>query len=132
MPLHHVTAAAYDHLARWSKGGAPPPIADRLDFNPDGTKARNELGLALGGIRLSQVEVPIALNNGDNAGASFCVLFGTHIPFTDATLDELYPNHGRYVSAVTAVDNRNVRDGFIVRADAQENHLEAARSDIGK
>lgn len=101
-------------------------------FNPDGTKARDELGIALGGIRLSQVDVPIALNTGDNAGESFCVLFGTYIPFSDATLDELYPNHGSYVSAVTNVDNRNVRDGFIVRADAKENHTEAVHSDIGK
>jgi hypothetical protein len=132
VPLHHVTAAAYDHLARWAKGGAPPPIAEPLVFNPDNTKARNELGLALGGIRLSQVEVPIALNTGDNGGESFCILFGTHIPFSNATLDGLYKNHGRYVSAVTNVDNRNVRDGFIVRADANENHQEAVHSDVGK
>ena len=132
VPLHHVTAAAYDHLARWAKGGAPPPIAEPLVFNPDNTKARNELGLALGGIRLSQVDVPIALNTGDNGGESFCILFGTHIPFSNATLDELYKNHGRYVSAVTKVDNRNVRDGFIVRADANENHQEAVHSDVGK
>jgi hypothetical protein len=78
------------------------------------------------------LEVPTALNTGDNGGPSFCVLFGTHIPFSDATLDELYPTHGGYVSAVTRVDNRNVRDGFIVRADARENHLEATHSDIGK
>jgi Alpha/beta hydrolase domain len=132
VPLHHVTAAAYDHLARWAKGGAPPPIADPIVFNPDNTKARNELGLALGGIRLSQVDVPIALNTGDNGGESFCILFGTHIPFSNATLDELYKNHGRYVSAVTKVDNRNVRDGFIVGADARENHIEAVHSDVGK
>jgi hypothetical protein len=132
VPLHHVTAAAYDHLARWSQGGAPPPTADRLVFNPDGTKARNELGLAQGGIQLSQVEVPTALNTGDNGGPSFCILFGTHVPFSDATLDDLYRNHGQYVSAVTSVDNRNVRDGFIVRADARENHLEAVHAGIGK
>jgi hypothetical protein len=132
VPLHHVTAAAYDHLARWAKGGAPPPIAEPLVFNPDNTKARNELGLALGGIRLSQVDVPIALNTGDNGGESFCILFGTHIPFSNATLDGLYKNHGRYVSAVTNVDNRNVRVGFIVRADANENHQEAVHSDVGK
>jgi Alpha/beta hydrolase domain len=132
VPLHHVTAAAYDHLARWSKGGAPAPIADRLVFNPDGTKARNELGIALGGIRLSQAEAPIALNTGDNGGESFCVLFGTHVPFSDVTLAGLYRNHGKYVSAVTDVDNRNVSDGFIVRADARENHQEAVHSNIGK
>jgi hypothetical protein len=33
---------------------------------------------------------------------------------------------------VTSVDNRNVSDGYIVRADARENHLEATQSGIGK
>jgi Alpha/beta hydrolase domain/Lipase C-terminal domain/Lipase (class 2) len=132
VPLHHVTAAAYDHLARWADGGPAPPTAEPLVFNPDGTKARNELGLALGGIRLSQVDVPIALNTGDNAGESFCILFGTHIPFDEATLDRLYPSHRGYVSAVDEVDHRNVRDGYIVRADARQNHRDAEDSDIGR
>jgi len=77
------------------------------------------------------VSVPIALNTGDNTGASFCVLFGTHVPFDDATLDELYSNHGRYVAAVGAADRANVRAGYIVMADAAANHQEAAHSDIG-
>ena len=93
---------------------------------------RNELGLAQGGIQLSQVSVPIARNTGDNTGASFCVLFGTHVPFDDATLDALYRNHGRYVSAVRAADHDNVRAGYIVTADARANAQEAVHSDIGK
>jgi hypothetical protein len=132
VPLHHVTAAAYDHLARWATGGAPPPSAQPLLFNPDNTKVRDGLGIAKGGIRLSQADVPIALNTGDNGGESFCVLFGTHVPFGDAVLDDLYQNHGSYVSAVTRVDQRNVRDGYIVQADANENQQEAAHADIGK
>lgn len=133
VPLHHVVAAAYDHLTRWVEKGKPPPIADPIEFEADGaTIARDELGLARGGIRLSQVEAPIALNTGDNSGASFCFLFGTHIPFDDETLAALYPSHGRYIAAVGRADHDAVRGGYITRADARQNLADAIRSDIGR
>lgn len=132
VPLSHVVAAASDHLTRWVEDGTPPPTAEPLQFNPDGTKARDRHGLALGGIRLSQVAVPTALNTGDNAGPSFCTLFGTHVPFDEATLDALYPHHGRYVAAVARADRRNVRAGFIVPADARQNLADARESGIGR
>jgi Alpha/beta hydrolase domain len=123
--------AAYEHLARWVDGGAPPPHAPYLEF--DGTtKVRNELGLAQGGIQLSQVAVPTALNTGSNSGPSFCFLFGTHVPFSEEQLAALYRNHGAYVSAVTQTDSANVRAGYLLRADAQENLQEAAHSSVGQ
>lgn len=132
VPMHHVTGAAYDHLVDWVERGTPPPTAQPLELNADGTKVRDELGLAQGGIQLSQVEVPTALNTGDNAGETFCVLFGTHRPFDDALLDELYPSHGRYVAQVARADRANLRAGYIVRADALGNVVDAARSDVGR
>jgi hypothetical protein len=132
VPLGHVVSAAYDHLASWADGGPVPPSAPYLAFAPDGSKVRDELGLAEGGIQLSQVSVPIARNTGDNTGGSFCVLFGSYVPFDDATLDALYRNHGRYVSAVRAADHDNVRAGYIVTADARANAQEAVHSAIGK
>jgi Alpha/beta hydrolase domain len=130
--LSQVIEAAYGHLSSWVDGGAPPPHAPYLEFTGPTTKARNTLGLALGGIQLSQVAVPTALNTGSNSGPSFCLLFGTHVPFDDALLRSLYPNHGSYVSSVRAVDRDNVDDGFLLHADALENQREAAHSDVGK
>ncbi|MFW6091652.1 MAG: alpha/beta hydrolase domain-containing protein [Actinomycetota bacterium] len=132
VPLHHVLAAAYDHLGGWAHGGAPPPTAEPIALDDTGEIVRDELGIAQGGIRLSQVEVPVALNDGTNSGETFCVLFGEHAPFDEATLDGLYRNHGEYVSTVAAVSNRNVEDGYIDRADAVANIREAASSGIGK
>ncbi|WP_233358773.1 alpha/beta hydrolase domain-containing protein [Thermomonospora amylolytica] len=131
-PLHHVLAAAYGHLTKWVQYGVQPPSAQPLEFNADGTMARDEHGLARGGIRLSQVEVPTALNDGINSGETFCVLFGTHIPFDEAKLDALYPSHTRYVAAVAAADTHNVRSGYLLPGDARQNLLDASRSDIGK
>ncbi|GAA5037721.1 hypothetical protein HNP84_003188 [Thermocatellispora tengchongensis] len=126
-PLHHMIAAAYVHLARWAEHGVAPPVAPGLRFNPDGTKARDALGLALGGIRPSQVQVPIALNDGDNSGETFCRLFGAHIPFDQARLDALYPSRARYVAAVAEADAANVKAGYLLPADARRNLSDALR-----
>lgn len=132
VPLHHVVAAAYDNLVRWIRSGTPPPTAEPLRFNPDGTKARNELGLALGGIRLSQAQVPIALNTGDNSGESFCRLFGTYQPFDSATLNRLYRNRGAYVAQVVHADIANIRAGYLLPADARQNLADALHTEVGR
>jgi len=132
VPVHHVTAAAYGHLRTWVERGTPPPTAEPLVVNADGTKQRDEHGLALGGIRLSQVVVPTALNTGDNSGPSFCLLFGTHRPFDRETLDALYPNRGRYIAAVVTTDVHNVQSGYLLWPDALENLRDALASDIGR
>jgi Alpha/beta hydrolase domain len=131
VPLTHVLAAAYGHLTRWVERGVAPPAAPPLLFNPDGTKVRDELGLAQGGIRLSQVAAPIALNNGDNAGESFCRLFGTHIPFDQARLRSLYRTKGLYAAAVVKADAGNLRDGYLLPGDAAQNLKDALAVDLG-
>ncbi|WP_369988330.1 alpha/beta hydrolase domain-containing protein [Streptosporangium sp. 'caverna'] len=132
VPLNHVIAAAYDHLTRWVERGIAPPAAPPLRFNPDGTKVRDELGLAQGGIRLSQVAAPTALNNGDNSGESFCRLFGTHVPFDQARLKQLYHLRGLYVAAVVRADANNLRKGYLLPLDAAQNLKDAAGVDFGR
>lgn len=130
IPMRQVLAAVYDHLAAWVDG-VQPPSAPYLEFS-GANMVRNELGLAQGGIQLSQLVVPVALNNGRNSGETFCILFGTHIPFDDEQLASLYRNHGAYVSQVARVNDANVAAGYIQPADAAANVREAAQSDVGK
>ncbi|MFE3519046.1 alpha/beta hydrolase domain-containing protein [Streptomyces sp. NPDC059166] len=132
VPLHHVIATAYAHLGRWVERGVLPPSAPPLEFAPDGTKARDAHGLARGGIRLSQVEVPTALNTGDNGGETFCVLFGTHVPFTAEELGRLYPTRTGYVAGVAAAGARAVRAGHLLPADAAADLRDAMRSGVGR
>jgi hypothetical protein len=102
-PVFH---AAYDALDAWVRTGVAPRVAQPLaiiDPGPPAGLARDANGIALGGIRLPDVEVPVGLNDGINSPASldnplsaFCVLYGTHRDFTQAQLDALYHSDKDY------------------------------------
>jgi len=131
VPTSHVMKAVYGHLVSWVANGTPPPTAPRIELTsipPSGASIakRDSYGNAIGGIQLSQMAVPTATNTGVNSGPGFCLLFGASIPFDDATLNLLYPNHGTYVSKVAQANNYNVSRGYILQYDAVANKVEAA------
>jgi hypothetical protein len=134
IPTVYALNAAYDHLDRWVKHGTPPPTAPRIEGQLVGTTftiARDGYGNALGGLRLPQIEVPMATNNGaDNGGPSFCLLYGYFTPFDDATLKALYSNHEAYVHAFKHSTYQALKAGYIVKEDAEEMIDEAVKSEI--
>ena len=135
-PQHEVLQAGFHHLVDWIAGGTPPPESPRLDVS-DGDPPvidRDELGLALGGIRTPPVDVPVATLSGDpvEGGAEFCFLFGSTVPFDEATLAELYPTYADYVAAFEAAADEAVAAGFLLRVDADAMVAEAEAADIGR
>jgi len=130
-----VLNAVYGHISRWISHGTPPPAAPRVDVvsaGPPVVLNRTSLGVATGGIQLSQQAVPTAVENGINSGPDLCILYGSHTPLDAATLAQLYRNHDGYVSAVSDVNNDNVKAGYILSEDAEANIFEAAQSGILK
>ncbi len=129
---YYVINAQYDHLVRWVNRDIAPPAAPKIEFLTDDPPviARDELGIALGGIRLPEIQVPIALNTGTNSGATFCVLYGTYIPFDDDLLRDLYRNHGTYVSACNRSIKENLKAGYILKEAAREMRAEAAHANV--
>jgi hypothetical protein len=131
---YRVIDRQYDLLVDWVKENAPPPAAPKLEFTTDEQQmpvlARDDLGIALGGIRLPEVEVPTALNTGSNAGASFCRLYGTYQPFDAAKLAELYPNRRDYVSAVVDSARANVDAGYLLPNAAPAYRRAARQTDL--
>lgn len=125
VPLHHVLRAAYAHLVRWAEEGVEPPRAPYILLDESGAHVRNELGLAVGGIQLSQVAVPVARNTGTNAGPGFCILLGSYEPFDREQLRQLYPTPERYLGLVSQVDENNLRLGYLLPEDAAANFAEA-------
>lgn len=127
-PQHFVLNAAVAALDRWIKRGIAPPIGPRIELSSVSPPviARDEHGNALGGIRTPQVDVPIAaLSGGGQTGSILCLLFGTTVPFDDATLQALYPTNESYVSAFSAATRRALAAGFIGSRDARLMRLAA-------
>jgi hypothetical protein len=119
--------AGYDALDKWVRDRIPPRQAQPLaiiDPGPPANLVRDADGIAEGGIRLPDVEVPTALNNGINSPASltnplsgFCVLYGTHTAFTQSQLDGLYYNDRDYRQQVSDDVQRLEHQHFLLPAD---------------
>lgn len=137
VPNHYVFDAALDHLVTWARQGRRPPSAPLMQVASFGSGnsaqiARDSFQHAIGGIRLSQLEVPTAHNVGENTGAGACARWGYHIPFDIETLDSLYPSHAAYVNNVARVTAQNLRRGYILEPDASQTVEEAIESRVGR
>lgn len=135
IPASSVIGQAFQELVLWITRGRQPPAAAELQttsLSPI-VLARNSLGLALGGIQLSQVSVPTALNVGTNSGppGSACVRWGYYLPFSVSQLNNLYPNHDAYVRQVANAELENVKRGYVGALDAQRSVSDAINTAVG-
>ena len=139
--IRYVYNAAIDALVKWKKNGTAPPHGPALVFDEGALNATQAAGRgggrgpaqevikrdsdrnALGGIRLPEIEVPVA-----NESAINCGLGGTHVPFQASRINELYPTHENYVSKVTATAEGLVKAGFMLPAEARQSIEKAKRS----
>jgi hypothetical protein len=66
-------------------------------------------------------------------GASdICFIFGTTVPFSAATLASLYPTHADFVKKWDAAVADLLKEGYLLRPDAETLDRVAAQSDVGK
>jgi hypothetical protein len=125
-PQHEVLQAGLHHLVAWVDGGDPPPTGTPIELTDDEetTIARDDLGIALGGVRHPLVDVPTVVLSGDPPeGESIedigvCTLFGSTTPIDQATLVEMYGTADEYVAAFTASAEEAVAAGFLLQPDA--------------
>ena len=135
VPGEYVQNALYDHMVRWLKDGTPPPSAPPIEIVMDNGKPtidRDSFGNSLGGIRLAEHAVAVAVNSGENTGTGFCFLTGWHEDFDKTRLAMLYSSHQSYVSDVKAATDRNLKAGYIVKADALKTIANAEQSAVGR
>jgi hypothetical protein len=123
-------------LVRWVADGIPAPHAPRIELNGQ-TVVRDQFGNAVGGVRSSYVDVPIAsyaatsVNDPNvNQPTATCNMVGYEFRLPDATLRELYPTHGAYVSDVAHDLAKLMAAGWVTPEDARQQLTEAARADI--
>jgi hypothetical protein len=131
-PAHVLLASALRQLTRWVADGTPPPIAPRIEIADDGSVVRDEHGIARGGIRTAQVEVPAATLSGDPIGDEIMFqLFGSTTWFEPSRLRGLYGDRESYLAAFDAALDRSIADGWVLPDDRAEMAAEARAVDFG-
>lgn len=130
-PMAEVLRAAVDAVRTWVVDGEPPPAGE--PFESDGRSlARDELGIALGGVRSPPVDAPVVVLSGEPVpGTSvLCSLFGNMEPLSPAQIRELYPTHEDYVDAVSESAEAATSRGFLRRAEADAFIAEAEEASV--
>lgn len=103
--------------------------------------AKDANGTGVSGVRSPQVDAPMPVLGGVSNSAApghtdvvstFCRLFGSTEPFTPEQLAALYADHEQFVSALTRVTKKLVKQGFILKADERELTRSAAKSQVAK
>jgi hypothetical protein len=121
---HYVLNAAIASLEAWVRHGTPPPGAPWLESEPgpEALLARDDLGIARGGIRTPWVDAPVATLSGQGyPGEVFTALFGSTQPFDSDQLTRLYPGgRGGYLSAFEQRLEVAVKSGFVLAVDRDE------------
>ena len=120
--MRDVAQAAIANLDRWSRGGPPPPPSAALELGPT-EPLTDAVGNTRGGVRLAQLEAPLARYgappNGACAGLSPYRL-ERRAPLSAAELARLYPGgRDEQVSRFKAALDRLVRDRYLLAADAE-------------
>jgi Alpha/beta hydrolase domain len=89
-----VAESALRHVRRWVTEGRPAPSFPRIAVDPGRPPRirRDDHGNAVGGIRLPELEAPVAEYRGMTVGTGLPPLFGAARPFADDELREMYPS----------------------------------------
>jgi hypothetical protein len=127
--------AARARVIRGARSSAAPPRFPPIAVAEDGAGSleieRDRFGNALGGIRLPQIRVPTAQYGPVGSPEALrCDLRGFTIPFDQATLASLYPDHATYVRRVEAATSSALRAGFVLAPHARAIRIDAAAAPI--
>jgi len=130
IPIGPVYDVIYEHMQRWLTDGTLPPVFPGIDFEgtPPSPK-RDEYGIAAGGIRLPQVEVPLAKNSAIPLGEDiFSLLGGSSYPFPPEQLEALYGDKERFLALFSHAAKAAIANGAMTSRAFDQLILEAAES----
>jgi hypothetical protein len=146
-PSTYPMRAALRHTKRWIAGGASPPSAPPLTTDGNTIRRDPATGIALGGVRTPQVDVPTRTLNGIRApagGPGFCRLFGRTdewngdkdkwdggpadpSPTPEPVLSKLYRSKDDYTAKFERAINAGIKAGFLLKDDLAALRHEGAR-----
>jgi len=121
--------AALWHVHRWLSGGPAPPSQPPVEVIADNTPTidRDVYGNAKGGIRLPELEVPIARYQGRDDRRGGGGLSGLTEPFAGEILNALYATHEDYAARVEKAARSAEGAGVTLSYRTQE-YIDQARA----
>jgi hypothetical protein len=121
--------AATHHLNRWVHGGEPPPSQPLISFAGEPADVERDAdGIAKGGVRLPQVDVPVAMNSAVPLEPTRGMLLrGSSRPFDPAEITARYGNDDAYLKRFEQTAERAVLSGAILARDVAPLVEEAAQ-----
>jgi len=133
VPMGDLAAAALFNLDAWVRRGIAPPRAPRMTIEASGkTVKADALGNAEGGVRTTQLDVPLA-KYGDYGEESNPACRGAspyarikRVPLTPQQLETLYTGKADYLSKFKAKLDEMVRQRWLLQPEADK-ELDAAR-----
>jgi hypothetical protein len=129
LPQQYTHDAALAALNAWIAAGRAAPITAPLRFDPNGTASpdgagggvdADRYGNALGGVRLPQIQVPVAQYQGTCTNPEGQVLIGTTRPFPDAQLRSIYPTFASYRTKMCEASIADIKRGTLMPFDARD------------
>ena len=129
VPMSLLYDAVFHHMQRWAADGIAPPAQPKIEFAGEPPQVvRDEHGIASGGIRLPQVEVPLAKNSAIPRGEGiFALLGGSCEPFPAAKVRALYGDEATFIERFEAAAARAVDAGVLMPRDVPLLVAEARR-----
>jgi len=134
-PIEFFMNSAYSNLYAWVRNGTPPPKAEPIVTEKAAGKDEfavrlDEHGNALGGVRHSYVDVPVATYYGqsrplDEGSAFFCSLAGYKVPFKNSKIKALFPTQKDYLNRVREMTDRMVKERLLTESDGMRIKKEA-------
>jgi len=128
IPLMPLYDAALHHIDRWLRDGTAPPSQPKIEFAGPGEIVRDEHGIAKGGIRLPQADVPVARNSAIPLGNDiFSILYGSCEPFPVEKVRALYGDRATYLARFEEAARAAEKAGVLLPRDV-EAAVEEARA----
>jgi hypothetical protein len=129
-PHRFVAQAALHALVRWVKEGTPPPTAARIEFTSDERPAiaRDQAGIAIGGVRTPHVDVPEVVLSGERppgTAGSLGWLVGSTTPLPADEMARRYGDEAGYRRAYESSLDQAIEAGFLLPAHRDELLLQA-------
>ena len=119
IPMIPLYDAAFSHMHRWLTDGTPPPPQPKIEFAGDPPEVvRDDHGMARGGLRLPQADVPLAQNSAiPLTDDIFAYLGGSSHAFPREKVHALYGDKASFLAKFEAAAQRAVATGVLLPRD---------------